>query len=92
MEFEWDAKKSEANRAKHGIDFETAKEIWQDENRVEIRAPHPIEDRSIIIGKARNKLWTAVYTIRGGAIRLISVRRTRRKEARLYGEEETGQK
>jgi len=25
MRFEWDASKSNANKAKHGIDFETAK-------------------------------------------------------------------
>lgn len=90
MKFEWDAKKSEANRTKHGIDFETAKEMWLDENRVEIYAPHPVEDRNILIGRVHNKLWTAIYTIRGDTIRLISVRRARQKEARLYEKEETG--
>ena len=56
MKFEWDAKKSSANKIKHGIDFETAKNIWLDENRVEIHAPHPVEDRRIIIGKHHNKV------------------------------------
>lgn len=90
MRFKWDDEKSEANRTKHGIDFETAKEMWLDENRVEISAPHPVEDRNILIGRAHNKLWTAVYTLRGGAIRLISVRRARQKEARLYEKERAG--
>ena len=49
MKFEWDADKSAANRAKHGIDFETAKDIWLDENRVEIYAPHSVEDGGILI-------------------------------------------
>ncbi|MFQ5456617.1 MAG: BrnT family toxin [Nitrospirota bacterium] len=90
MKFEWDIKKSKANRAKHGIDFETAKEIWVDKNRLEIQAPFPVEDRVIIIGKLHNKLWTVIYTMRGDTIRIISVRRSRKKEAKLYDREKVG--
>jgi uncharacterized DUF497 family protein len=43
MVFEWDKEKSESNLKKQGIDFETARKIWLDENRVEIEAPYPIE-------------------------------------------------
>ncbi len=79
------------NRAKHGIDFETAKALWLDEKRIEIQAPHPIEERRILIAHLQGRLWTAVYTIRGGsAIRLISVRRSREKEVELYEKEGTG--
>jgi uncharacterized DUF497 family protein len=35
MPFEWDSQKSIANEEKHGIDFETAKRLWSDENKVE---------------------------------------------------------
>jgi uncharacterized DUF497 family protein len=87
MKFEWDNDKSNSNKMKHGIDFETAKNIWLDENRIEIHAPHPVENRGIIIGKHNNKLWTAIYTLRGDAIRIISVRRARKKEAMLYEKE-----
>lgn len=90
MNFEWDADKSNANMAKHGIDFDTAKNIWLDENRIEIHAPHPVENRKIIIGKHNNKLWTAIYTLRSNAIRIISVRRARKKEAMLYEKEKNG--
>ena len=90
MKFEWDESKSNANRLKHGIDFETARDLWLDESRIEIQAPHPIENRHIIIGKLQGKLWTAVYTIREGAIRIISVRRSREKEAKLYEKENAG--
>jgi len=55
MEFEWDLDKSRSNLVKHGIDFETAKNLWLDEGRIEIWAPHPVEDRGIIIGKHQNK-------------------------------------
>jgi hypothetical protein len=86
MSFEWDAEKSIANKEKHGIDFETAKILWSDKNRVEIQAPYPVEDRWILIGRKENKLWTAIFTLRGNAIRMISVRRSRKKEVHLYEE------
>jgi uncharacterized DUF497 family protein len=88
MKFEWNAEKSRTNKAKHGIDFETAKGLWLDENRVEIQASHPVEDRCIIIGKLQNKLWTGVYTVRGDTVRIISVRCARKKETTLYEKEE----
>jgi uncharacterized DUF497 family protein len=84
MPFEWDPSKSIANKEKHGIDFETAQRLWSDENRVEIHASYPVEDRWILIGKKDDKLWTAIYTLRGNAIRIISVRKSREKEMDLY--------
>jgi len=90
MLFDWDIKKSDANKAKHGIDFETAKGLWSDENRIEIRASHPVENRSIIIAKHHDKIWTAIYTLRGDAVRIISVRRSRKKEEQLYGKKKLG--
>jgi uncharacterized protein len=86
MLLEWDPPKSIANKVKHGIDFESAKGLWSDENRVEIHGPHLVEDRWILIGKKDNKLWTAIYTWRGDTIRIISVRRSRDKEGDLYDE------
>ncbi|MCJ7746848.1 MAG: BrnT family toxin [Desulfobacterales bacterium] len=91
MKFEWDSSKSQLNRRKHGIDFETAKILWSDENRVEIHAPHPVEDREILIAKHFDKIWAAIYTMRGDTIRIISVRRARKKEVDLYEEKGIGQ-
>jgi hypothetical protein len=91
MNFEWDPVKSQSNQRKHGIDFETAKSLWRDENRVEIYAPHPVEDRVILIAKHLNKIWTAIYTFRQNAIRIISVRRARQKEVAFYEEKISGQ-
>lgn len=91
MKFEWDARKNIVNRSKHGIDFETAKELWLDENRIEINAPHPVEERRILIAQHHGKHWTAVYTIRGrSSIRFISVRRAREREVLLYEKERLG--
>ena len=86
MSFEWDPEKSKANNEKHGIDFETAKILWSDDNRVEIHVSYPVEDRWILIGQKDNKRWTAIFTVRGNAIRIISVRRSRKKEADFYEE------
>ena len=85
MTFEWDDEKSHSNQAKHGIDFDIARALWDDGNRVEIQSPYPIESRSILIGKLDKKLWTAIFTRRGSALRIISVRRARKREANLYG-------
>ena len=84
--------KSRSNLIKHGIDFETAKNLWLDEDRIEIWAPHPVENRGIVIGKHQNKLWTAIFTMRGNAIRIISVRRAGKKEAKLYEKEKASEK
>lgn len=92
MNFEWDPAKSQSNLRKHGIDFETAKSLWRDEDRVEIYAPHPVEDRMVLIAKHLNKIWTAIYTPRQDAIRIISVRGARQKEIDLYEEKVPGQK
>jgi uncharacterized DUF497 family protein len=72
MVFEWDKEKSESNLKKHGIDFETARKIWLDENRIEIEAPYPIEKRWIVIGAIEKKEWTAVFTVRKDAVRIIA--------------------
>lgn len=90
VKFDWDPKKSAANKAKHGIGFASAQSLWADENRIEIHAPHPLEDRMILIGRFKNKVWAAVHTVRGDTIRLISVRRTRKREADLYEKENAG--
>jgi hypothetical protein len=91
MIFDWDGRKSAANRRKHGIDFESAKALWLDEYRVEIEAPHPIEERMILVARLQEKHWAAVYTVRGeSTVRLISVRRSRDKEVALYEKGKTG--
>ena len=85
MKFEWDEKKSRSNEKKHGIDFERSRELWNDTNRVEIATSFQDENRNIMIGKIGKKLWSAIFTYRGNSIRIISVRRAREKEAKLYG-------
>ncbi len=84
MDFEFDPLKSEANRKKHGIDFVEAQVLWDDPNRLEIPAKTQDEARSIVIGQIREKHWSALITYRGDKVRIISVRRSRRKEINWY--------
>jgi uncharacterized protein len=86
MEFEYDLQKSISNKTKHGIDFEEAKNLWEDRNRIRIKARSDTEPRFALIAAYQEKLWTAFYTIRNDMIRITSVRRSRDQERRLYYE------
>lgn len=82
--FEYDPNKSATNLAKHGIDFEQAKQLWDDDKKVILEACTEPELRYFVIGKLFNKHWTAFFTLRNDAIRLISVRRSCKKEISYY--------
>jgi uncharacterized DUF497 family protein len=82
--FEFDPDKSAANLAKHGIDFETAQSLWDDDLRLVVDTRFLSERRELVIGRIGKRLWTAVVTFRGDAIRIISVRRSRDEEVRRY--------
>ena len=84
MSFEYDSNKSTANKSKHGIDFDEAQALWEDEERLEIPTKGLTESRYLIIGKINDKHWSAVVTYRSSNIRLISVRRSREEEVKLY--------
>ncbi|MDF1817046.1 MAG: BrnT family toxin [Immundisolibacteraceae bacterium] len=82
--FEYDDEKSVVNLEKHGIDFVMAQELWRDPELLEIQAKSENELRFLIIARMANKHWSAEVTHRGSAIRIISVRRSRRTEIELY--------
>ena len=85
MEFEWDEAKSAANREKHGIDFAEARALWDEQRFVESETSLRGELRFGRVARLRGKLWFAVFTLRGGKVRLISVRRARKDEEAGYG-------
>ncbi|MDW7746187.1 BrnT family toxin [Halomonas sp.] len=82
--FEFDSRKSEANRHKHGIDFVEAQRLWEDPDLLEITAKTLDEPRFVVIGRIDGKHWSGIITYRGRRIRLISVRRSRSSEVALY--------
>ena len=61
-----------------------AQGLWKDPYLLEIRAKSEDEQRGLLIGKIGEKDWSAVVTYRDARIRLISVRRSRKKEVELY--------
>ncbi len=87
MEFEFNEAKSRANRDKHGIDFREAPQLWDDPDLLEIPAKTVDEPRSLVIGRMHGCYWSAVITYRHHRVRIISVRRARREEIRLYESE-----
>ncbi len=84
MVFEYDTNKSLSNKLKHGIDFEEAKKLWQDENLLAIPLEFADECRHAYIGAIQDKMWTAITTHRNSVIRIISVRRSRTNEVFEY--------
>ena len=87
MRFQFDERKSRANKAKHGIDFVDAQALWLDDDLLRIAARPGGEARFVWIGQITGKHWSAVVTYRGEAIRLISVRRSRAREVKAYESE-----
>ena len=84
MEFEFDRRKSENNKRKHGIDFVEAQVLWEDSNFLEIPARTEDEPRFLVIGQMQEKHWSGIITYRKHRIRIISVRSSRKKEIELY--------
>jgi hypothetical protein len=82
--FEFDQAKSQANLAKHGIDFIDAQLLWNDPGLLEIPAKTEDEPRYLMIGLINGKHWSAVVTNRGTHIRLVSVRRSRTEEVAFH--------
>lgn len=83
--FEWDGEKARSNLRKHGVSFEllnqfefdTAIEWLDDRNDYG-------EERIVATAFAGPKLYRLVYTMRGLAIRAISLREATRKEVHEY--------
>ncbi len=84
MEFEFDPEKSKSNRQKHGIDFVEAQALWDDPDLIEIPARTSDEPRWLVVGRIGGGHWAGIVTYRGEAIRLISVRKARPEEVKLY--------
>jgi uncharacterized protein len=82
--FEFDSDKSESNKQKHGIDFVEAQDLWLDPARVVLPTIHLEEVRYVLIAQVKEICWSAVFTIRGNRIRIISVRRSRDNEKQIY--------
>ena len=88
LEFEWDADKAALNFISHGVSFPFATAVFLDPMRVDFDASRDEnrEERRKTVGRIGRRLFVLVYAPRDGIIRVISARRTNRKEERIYGD------
>ena len=85
MRFEFDPNKNRTNLQKHGIDFYRAQLLWQDNNAVRLKSKKSaVEKRFLLIGKIGDTYWQAVFTMRDGNIRIISVYRAKQEYIKIY--------
>jgi uncharacterized DUF497 family protein len=84
--FEWDLAKAKTNLRKHGVDFADAAIVFEDENALTIEDESSGgERRWVTLGAdGLGRVVVAVYTWRGGVIRLISCREATPRERRQY--------
>jgi uncharacterized DUF497 family protein len=86
MRIEYDSGKSRRNTERRGISFTAAKELLSGPHatRQDTRRDYG-EPRVIAYGLIGGRMHVCVYTLRGGAHRIISLRRANRREIDAYG-------
>ena len=84
MDFEYDPAICTANMSKHGIYFDQAQALWDDPWMLEAPAKTEGEPRFLSIERIEGRHWAAIWTPRGDAVRIISVRRARKEEIGYY--------
>lgn len=93
--YEWDEEKNRSNQQKHGISFQEAATVFEDEHALLIDDPdHSLtEERFIILGisqKARLLVVCHCYRSADLHIRIISARKATRKESDTYAQHAPG--
>jgi uncharacterized DUF497 family protein len=90
MKFEWDAQKAETNLGKHGVSFEEASTVFQDDFSLTGTDPDHSsarEARFVIYGlSSAGRLLVVSHTERVSRIRIISARQATRLERKMYEE------
>jgi uncharacterized protein len=90
-QFEWDEKKNETNLKKHGIDFETAQEVFSDPHVADFTERIVVggEERWLAFGSLDGSVllavsYTTMYDGDDEVIRIISARKADARERRKY--------
>ncbi len=84
MQFEWDENKRTTNIARHGLDFLDAKVVFDGPRIVGAAKTVDGEGRLLTTGLLDGVYVTAIYTMRAGTVRVISMRRARDDERRSH--------
>ena len=88
LRFEWNSRKSTANKRKHGVSFEEAQTVFYDERAILIEdEDSDEEDRFVLLGISAALRMLVVYHCyqeRDSMIRIISARKANRTERKDY--------
>lgn len=86
MDIEYDLAKAESNFRKHGVSFDEAATALLDDNALVMEdVDSKDENRWILVGLSREaQLLTVIYTVRDALVRIISARKSTKKEAAYY--------
>ena len=88
LRFEWDSRKSAANKRKHGVSFEEAQTVFYDDRAILIEDDEDDEeDRFVLLGISAALRMLVVchcYREKDSVIRIISARKANRTERRDY--------
>jgi len=86
IEFEWDEKKNQSNIKKHNLSFDEATAIFENPvvTIIDERFDYG-EVRKVSYGKLRSAgIFTVIYTVRDNKYRIISARKSKQKERKIY--------
>ena len=88
MRFTWDPEKAESNARRHGVTFEEASTVFEDQHIRVVSQGHASEVRLAAIGySSRSRLLLVIVAeVHHEKIRIISARRAERHERKAYEE------
>lgn len=89
LSFEWDDNKNNINKIKHGISFEEAKSVFNDDRALVMPDPDHSdeEERFVILGLSEELNLLVVchcYRDEDSVIRIISARKATKTEIKFY--------
>lgn len=87
LRFEWDPRKNEQNRRKHGVSFEEAQTVFYDEWAIIIDDPHEGEERFLLLGLSASLRTLVVchcYRESAAVVRIVSARKATKQERMDY--------
>lgn len=83
MKIEYDEPKNQRNIEERGISFEIATG-FDFENALEVEQNIAGETRYFALGMIDDRLHALAYTLRGDAVRIISLRKANKREVKYY--------
>ncbi len=85
MELEWDAEKRQRTLRERGLDFaDVARVDWENAIFIPDRRREYGEDRQTMMGLLDGRLMIVAFTVRGAAIRVISMRKANGRERKVF--------